>query len=166
MYHEIYGQMIRQLGNLDAWLTKAAAYATEKKIDPSTILNYRLAADQLPLVGQVRIACDTPKLGASRLTGKEAPSHADTETTFDELHARIRSVQEHLATYSAADFAQSATRTISTPRWEGKTMTGANYFLQHVLPNFFFHVNHTYAILRHIGVPLGKKDYLGTLTMS
>ncbi|HEY0191159.1 MAG TPA: DUF1993 domain-containing protein [Kofleriaceae bacterium] len=165
MYQELFGQMIRQLGQLDAWLTKAAAYATEKKIDPATILGYRLAADQLPLVVQVGIACDTAKLGASRLTGKDAPSHADNQTKFEELHARIQSVQEYLRGFSAGDFAESATRKISTPRWEGKTMVGADYFLQHTVPNFFFHVTHVYAILRHIGVPLGKSDYLGTLTM-
>lgn len=165
MYHEIYGQMIKQLGQLDAWLTKAQEYAAEKKIDPATVLSYRLAADQLPLVAQVRIACDTAKLGGSRLTGKPAQSHADNEASFEELHKRIGDVRDYLRGLSAQDFAEAATRTISNPRWEGKTMTGANNFLEHQVPNFFFHVVHTYAILRHIGVPLGKKDYLGPLTM-
>lgn len=165
MYQELFGQMIKQLGQLDSWLTQTQTYATEKKIEPSTVLGYRLAADQLPFVAQIRIACDTAKLGASRLTGKDAPSHADNETTYDELHARIRGVQDYLRGLSASDFSETSTRKIALPRWEGKSMTGANYFLEHVVPNFFFHVTHSYAILRHIGVPLGKKDYLGTMTM-
>ncbi len=164
MYHEIYGQMIKQLGQLDSWLTKAQAYATEKKIDQATILNYRLAADQLPLVAQVGIACDTAKLGGSRLTGKPAQSHTDNQTTIDELHQRIGEVREYLRGLSEADFSEAATRTITNPRWEGKTMTGVNHFLEHQVPNFYFHITHAYAILRHIGVPLGKKDYLGPLT--
>jgi hypothetical protein len=164
MYHEIFGQMSKQLGQLDLWLDAAAAYAKDKKIEPATILNYRLAADQFALVRQIQIACDTAKLGASRLTGKDAPNHADTEQTFEEVHARIHAVRDYLGTLSAADFATTATRVITQPRWEGKVMSGADYFLEHVVPNFFFHVTTSYAILRHIGLPLGKRDYLGTLS--
>ncbi len=78
----------------------------------------------------------------------------------------MKSVQTYLGTFTAKDFEHAATRVISQPRWEGKVMSGANYFVEHVTPNFYFHVTHTYAILRHNGVPLGKKDYLGTLTMT
>ncbi len=127
-------------------------------------LGFRLAPDQFPLARQVQITCDTAKLGAARLAGKEAPSHPDTETTVEELRARIRSVIAYLDTFTAKDFEAAATRSITQPRWEGKTMTGEDYFLEHVVPNFFFHATTTYAILRHNGVPVGKKDYLGALT--
>jgi hypothetical protein len=165
MFHQLIGQMKKQLGQLDQWLDAATAYAKDKKFEPNLVLSYRLAPDQLPLSSQVQIACDTAKLGAARLAGKPAPSHADTEITIDQLHARVRSVIEYLGSFSEADFAEAATRTITQPRWEGKTMTGADYFVEHSLPNFFFHVSHTYAILRHIGVPLGKRDYLGALPL-
>ena len=164
MYFEIIGQMKKQLGQLDKWLDAAATFAQDKKVDPTVITSYRLAPDQLPLASQVRIACDTVKLATARLAGKEAPVHADTEQTIDELHARVRSVIAYLDGFSAADLAGAGTRTITQPRWEGKVMTGADYFLEHALPNFYFHVSHTYAILRHIGVPLGKRDFLGALT--
>ena len=164
MYHEIFRQMNKQLGQLDKWLDAAAAFAEARKVEPTTILGYRLAPDQFPLVRQVRVACDTAKLAASRLTGKDAPTHPDTEQTIEELQARVRAVRAYLDGLAAGDFADAATRVITQPRWEGKVMTGADYFLEHALPNFFFHVNHAYAILRHIGVPLGKRDYLGALT--
>jgi hypothetical protein len=99
------------------------------------------------------------------LSGKEAPSHPDTEKTFDELRARVRGVIAYLDGLSASDFDTAASRVVTQPRWEGKTMTGANYFLEHALPNFFFHTTHVYAILRHSGVNLGKRDYLGALSL-
>ena len=165
MYQETFGQMNKMLGQLDKWLDAAAELAKTKKIEPSTILGYRLAPDQFAFVRQVQNACDTAKLAASRLTGKDAPSHPDTEQTIEELQARVRAVRTYLDGFSAADFAGAATRVVTQPRWEGKTMAGADYFLEHALPNFFFHTTHAYAILRHIGVPLGKRDYLGALSL-
>ncbi len=100
------------------------------------------------------------------MTGKEAPSQADTEQTLDELRARVKTVIAYLDGFSAKDFEGTDTRTVTQPRWEGKTMTGKDYFFEHVQPNFYFHLAHTYAILRHNGVPVGKKDYLGALTQS
>lgn len=165
MSHEMIGQMKKQLGQLDKWLDAAATYAQEKKFEPNLVLSYRLAPDQFPLVRQIQSCCDTAKLATARLTGKDAPSHPDTEQTLDEVHARVRAVIGYLDGFSAADFAGAATRVITQPRWEGKFMTGADYLLEHAVPNFFFHLSHTYAILRHIGVPIGKRDYLGTLTL-
>lgn len=166
MFYESFQQMKKQLGQVEKWLEMATAYAEQKKFDPNLYLGFRLAPDQLPLSAQVGIACDTAKLGAARLTGKEAPAHADNQTTVAELHARLQSVQQWLGAFTAKDFEGAATRTITTPRWEGKTMTGQDFFLEHVQPNFGFHVAHTYALLRHNGVPVGKKDYLGTLTQT
>src|SRR5262249_6131832 len=132
---------------------------------PNVYLGLRLAPDQFALVRQVQIACDTPKLAASRLSGKEAPSHPDNEQTLEELRARVRAVVQYLDGFSPKDFEAAATRSITQPRWEGKTMTGADYFLEHALPNFYFHLSHVYAILRHNGVNLGKRDYLGALNL-
>ncbi len=165
MYYPILLQMKKTLAQLDKWLDAATAFAKERSFDPNLFLAIRLTPDQLPLVKQVQIACDTAKLSASRLSGKEAPSHADTETTIEELHARIRAVTAYLDGFTAKDFDGAATRVITQPRWEGKVMSGADYFLEHAVPNFFFHATHTYALLRHAGVNLGKKDYLGALSL-
>lgn len=164
MYYDAFSQFKKTLGQLNTWFDKAEAFAKDKSIDANVFLNFRLAPDQLPFVRQVQIACDTAKLGASRLTGKEAPAHADNEQTFAELRARVASVIAYLDGYSEKDFEAAGTRSITQPRWEGKVMTGKDYFFEHVQPNFFFHAAHTYAILRHNGVPLGKKDYLGPLS--
>ena len=164
MYYDLFLEMKKMLGQIAGWLDKADAQAKEKSFDPNLFVNFRLAPDQLPFARQIQIACDTAKLGASRLTGKDAPPHPDTEQTLDELRARLRSVISYLDGVSEKDFEGAATRSITQPRWEGKVMTGKDYFIEHVQPNFFFHAAHSYAILRHNGVPVGKRDYLGALT--
>ena len=165
MYAPMFTQFARTLNQMTAWLTAAEAYAVERKFDAGILMHARLAPDQFALARQVQIACDTAKLGLSRLTGKDAPSHADTETTLAELKVRIASVIGYINDFKAADFEGTDARTVTQPRWEGKVMTGHDYFLEHVVPNFFFHASHTYALLRHNGVPIGKKDYLGALSM-
>jgi len=165
MYTEIFSQFRKMLGQLDHWLDAAVKHAQKKPFDPKNYLGLRLAPDQLPFSAQVQIACDTAKLGAARLTGKQPPSHPDTEQTVEELRARVQSVRAYLETYTEQDFAGASTHVVVNPRWEGKVMTGADYFREHVVPNFYFHVTHAYAILRHAGVDLGKKDYLGPLTL-
>lgn len=164
MYYAIFGQMKKQLGQLDKWLETATTFAETKKFDPNLFLGFRLAPDQFAFVRQVQTACDTAKLAASRLSEKAAPVFADDEQTVTELRARIQAVIAYLNTLRVEDFEHAATRVITQPRWEGKTMTGADYFLEHALPNFYFHLSHAYAILRHNGVGLGKRDFLGTLT--
>lgn len=164
MYYEIFKQMRKQLGQIETWFDKATEYAKSKNFDPNVFIGMRLAPDQFPFSRQVQIACDTPKLGISRLTGKDAPAHADTEATLEDLRARVKSVVAYLDSFTAKDFEGAATRSITQPRWEGKVMTGHDYFLEHVLPNFYFHAATAYALLRHNGVPLGKRDYLGPLS--
>src|SRR5580704_1170299 len=164
MYFELFGQIKKTLTQLDKWLEAAAAHATAKSFDPSVYLTQRLAPDQFAFARQVQTACDTAKLAAARLAGRDAPSHADTEQTLGELRARVGTVLTYLNGFSAKDFEGAATRVVTQPRWEGKVMNGANYFLEHAVPNFFFHVTHAYAILRHNGVPVGKRDYLGALS--
>lgn len=164
MYIEILGQMRKQLGQMDAWLGAAAAYADAKKIDPSVFLGLRLAPDQFAFARQVQLACDTAKLGAARIMGREATSTADTETTLDELRARIASVLADLDGLCAKDFEGVGERTVTQARWKGQVMSTHDYLLEHVMPNFYFHTCHAYAILRHNGVSVGKRDYLGTLS--
>ena len=164
MYHQFHKQMTKQLGQLDTMLDMAEAFAKTKPFVPKVLLELRLAPDQFSFVRQVQSACDTAKLAAARLTGKTAPSHPDTETTMAELHARLRSVISYLETFSAADYDGAAERLITTPRWEGEVMTGSDYLVEHALPNFFFHLNHAYAILRHSGVDVGKRHYLGAIS--
>ena len=165
MYFETFVQMKRQLGQLQKWLDAGARFAETKKFEPNLWLTFRLAPDQFPLAKQLQTACDTAKLGASRLTGKEAPVHADQEQTLADLRDRVTSVIDYLDGFLPQDFEGAATRVITTPRWEGKTMSGADYFREHMVPNFYFHVTHVYAILRHNGVDLGKKDFLGSLSL-
>lgn len=164
MYYETFGQMKKMLSQLDKWFETAKTHGEAKKFDPNVLLTARLAPDQFPFLRQVQVACDTAKLGASRLTGKEAPAHDDKEQTIDELRARIASVVKYLDSYTPKDFEKAAEASITQPRWEGKTMTGHDYFIEHVVPNFFFHLTTAYALLRHNGVPVGKRDYLGQLT--
>ncbi|HSB98114.1 MAG TPA: DUF1993 domain-containing protein [Spongiibacteraceae bacterium] len=158
-------QFSKMLGNLSAVLAKGEAFAAAKKVDMSALLNSRLAVDQFTLIRQVQIACDTAKMGVARLLGKEdsAPKHEDNETTLAELQARIKSVQDYLASFSETDFAAAVTQKVSQPRWEGKYLTGTEFAIQHAIPNIYFHVTTAYAILRHCGVEIGKKDFLGPM---
>ena len=165
MHHEIIGQMKKMLHQLDKWMEAAAAFAQAKAFDPNVFVGLRLAPDQFAFARQVQSTCDTVKLAAARLAGKDPPVHPDTEQTLEDLRARVRTVIAYLDGFSAKDFQGAATRVVTQPRWEGKVMTGADYFLEHAIPNFFFHITHAYAILRHNGVSIGKRDYLGTLSL-
>jgi uncharacterized protein len=156
-------QYSKTLENLNSLLDKAVAFAELKKIDVDVLLHSRLAPDQFNFIRQVQIACDMAKFGAARVTGKEAPSHPDTEKTIDELKARIDSVRSYLASFNEADFDGAENRHITQPRWEGKYLTGLEFAIQHSIPNVFFHVTTAYSILRHNGVDVGKKDFLGAL---
>jgi hypothetical protein len=153
------------LQNLDGWLQKAVAYAEAKKFDPNVLLESRLAPDMFPLMRQIQAACDQAKYGAARAGGKEPPSHPDNEKTLDDARKRIAAVVSYLDTFTKSDFEGVGARTVSLPRWEGKSMTAADYFVEHAQPNFFFHLTTAYAILRHNGVDVGKRDYLGAMNL-
>jgi hypothetical protein len=156
--------MKNMLSNLDRWLEAAAEHAKAKKVDPDTLLGARLALDQYPLLKQVQAACDSAKFSAARLTGKQAPAHPDDEKTFEEVRARVAKVVTYLGTFDAKDFEGAETRKVPLPFLPGgnKGALGADYFANFAQPNFFFHIVHAYAILRHNGVGLGKMDYIGT----
>lgn len=165
MFQPLLAQMKKQLRQLDGWLATATAHAESKSFDPDVLLAARLAPDQFPLARQVQTSCDNAKFAAARLSGKEAPSHPDTEKTMAELRARVASTLAWLDGLGADAFAGAGDRVVSQARWEGRTMTAGDYLVEYALPNFYFHVAHVYALLRHNGVPLGKRDFLGALTM-
>lgn len=163
LYQLTIPQYTKVLKNLSAILDKGAAYADQKKFDVDVLLHSRLAPDQFNLIKQIQIATDTAKLCAFRLTGKEAPKHEDNEKTLSELKDRINEVIAYFNGLKISDFQGSEEKKITQPRWEGKWLTGEEYVLQHAIPNFYFHVTTAYSILRHNGVDIGKKDYLGAL---
>jgi uncharacterized protein len=164
MLHDIVIlQFVKMLQNLNLCLDKAGAHADAKKFDATVLLGSRLAPDQFALLRQIQIACDTAKSGAAQLTGKEAPAHEDHEKTLADAKARIAKVIEYLRSFSPKDFTGAEARRISQPRWAGKSLSGSEYAEQHLIPNFYFHVTTAYAIMRHNGVDLGKKDYLGPM---
>lgn len=162
MYEFLVPTVNRMLANLTALLDKAAAHAEAKKFDPVNLLNARLAPDMHPFTRQVQIACDMAKGGAARLSGNEVPSYADTETSIDELKARIAKTLAFVNSIDAAAFAGSEERqiTLKSPTRELQ-FNGLDYLRGFVLPNFYFHITTAYALLRHNGVEIGKFDYLG-----
>jgi len=164
-FHVIVLEMRKLLHNMDGWFEKAKAHAAAKKFDANLLLQTRIAPDMFPLVRQVQAACDSAKFAAARTAGKDLPAHADTEQSIDDVRARIATVVAYLETFKASDFDGAEKRTISNPRWEGKTMTAPDYFVEHAVPNFFFHFSMVYALLRHNGVDVGKRDYLGQLSL-
>ncbi|MDA0653183.1 MAG: DUF1993 domain-containing protein [Proteobacteria bacterium] len=165
IYDLVVPQFTKMLGNLLAILDEAEKFAEEKKFDVGVLLQSRLAPDQFNLTRQVQVACDTAKLGAARLTDteKDAPAHADTEQTITEIKSRIESVIAYLDGFSSERFAGAAERRISQPRWNGKSLSGHEFLIQHVIPNFYFHATMVHAILRHNGVNIGKSSYLGVM---
>lgn len=162
MYQASIPPLRRMLGNLSAILEKGAAHAAAKKIDPSVLLNARLAPDMLPLARQVQIASDGAKGCAARLAGAEVPSYPDSETTFPELQARIARTVEFLAGFTPGQIDGSEDRPISLKFGEVISLRGRDYLFTFVYPHVLFHVTTAYDILRHNGVELGKMDYLGS----
>lgn len=158
-------QLVKMLKNVDRWLEAAIAHADKKKFDVNNLVKFRLAPDQLAFDRQIQTMCDNAKFIAGRLTGKDWPSHPDTETTFEQLRSRIALVITYLDTFTPEDFAGAEDRKISLPWMEGKWMRGDEYLTQFALANFYFHAVTAYSILRHNGVELGKRDYIGGVPM-
>jgi uncharacterized protein len=162
MYEASIPIFVRMLGNLSSILDKAVIYAETKNIDPTILVNARLAPDMYPLSRQVQIATDMVKGCAARLAGIDVPSYEDNEATFADLQARIAKTVAFLQSVSAEQINGSEDRTV-TLKLRGREIQflGQPYLLDFVLPNLYFHVTTTYAILRHNGVEIGKMDYLG-----
>lgn len=152
------------LNSLSAILTKAEAYATEKKFEPAVLLNSRLYPDMFSLIRQVQVAADFAKSVSARLAGVEVPAYEDNEQTFADLQARISKTLAFIESLTPAQFEGSETREIvlrpGTPK--EKKLIGHNYLINYGLPQFFFHATTAYAILRHNGLEVGKGDFMGT----
>ncbi len=162
MYQASVPVFQKTLGNLKTILKKGEEHCAAKKIDPSVMLNSRLFPDMFALTRQVQIAADVAKGACCRLAGKEVVSFEDKETTFADLYARIDRTLELVNAAKAAEIDGSEGRDITIkPGGREMTFKGQTYLLNWVMPNFFFHVTTTYAILRHNGVEIGKMDFLG-----
>ena len=154
---------VRTLSAMLVWLDKAQAHAEARKFDTANYLGLRLAPDMLPFTRQIQIASDSAKGCVARLSGLEAPKWDDTEASFDDLRARIRKTIDFVQSVPAAQIDGSEEREILLPTRSGEPMrfTGENYLKFFVLPNLYFHATATYSLLRHAGVEIGKKDFLG-----
>jgi len=152
------------LNALSALLDKAQAYAGTKSVDPTVLLNTRLFPDMFAFTRQVQSACDQAKNGGARLAGIDPPGYEDNEKTIAELKARIAKTVAFLKTLDSKKIDESADREITLPLGPNKGhMKGADYLNHFVMPNFYFHVTTAYNILRHCGVEIGKRDFMGAI---
>jgi hypothetical protein len=162
MYQASAPRFANTLRNLSAILDKAQAHAEAKKIEPVVFTQSRLAPDMFPLSRQVQIACDSAKGAIARLAGVEIPKHEDTEQTFAELKARIAKTLDFVESLKPAQIDGSEDREVVLKlRGQDVKFNGLQYLLGFAYPNFYFHVTTAYNILRHNGVEIGKRDYVG-----
>ena len=162
MYQASVPRFVNILGNLSKILDKTQAHIDAKKIADATLTGDRLFPDMLPMTSQVQIACDTAKGVVAKLSGVDAPAFEDNETTLAELKTRIAKTIAFIQSVPAARIDGTEDKAIVTKRGDKEThYTGMQFLLGHAVPNFYFHVATTYNILRHNGVEIGKRDYLG-----
>ena len=162
MYQASVPRFVNILGNLSAILDKAQAHVDAKKLDQSSLAGFRLFPDMLPLTKQVQIACDTAKGLVARLAGVEIPVFEDNESSLADLKARIAKTIAFIQTIKPEQLDGTEDNDIVIKRGEKEThYKGMQFLLGHAVPNVYFHVTTTYNILRHNGVEIGKRDYLG-----
>ena len=162
MYQASVPRFTNTMNNLSGILDKTAAHAAEKKIDPAVLLAARLYPDMYPYSRQVQIACDTAKGVVARLAGVEVPTHEDTEKTLEDLKARLARTVDFIGSFRAGQLDGTEDKDIVMKLGQREvSWKGMQYLLGFALPNFYFHVTTSYAILRHCGVPIGKRDYIG-----
>jgi len=151
------------LSGLSGLLGKAEEHCKAKNIQPEVLLNARLYPDMFPLTRQVQIVCDFTAKTCARLTGSEVPSTSDTEKSFEELQQRIAKTIDYVKSFKPAQFDGGETREVIFPIGQSNTMTmkGQQYLLNYAFPNFYFHATTAHGILRHNGVEIGKRDFLG-----
>lgn len=155
----------RMLASLDHLLTKGLAYAVEHGISEETMLGNRLAPDMFPLARQIQIATDNAKGAAARFCGIEPPVYEDTETSVAQLRERISKTVAFLDSLSPEQFKDAQAQAIKLRYYPEQHFDAYDYLTQYALPNFFFHVNVAYALLRAMGADIGKSDYLGPLSL-
>ena len=162
MYQASVPRFVNILGNLSAILDKTALQLEAKKIDGTVLTGYRLFPDMLPMTKQVQIACDTAKGLVARLAGGEIPAFEDNEVSLADLKARIAKTIAYIQSVPAHQIDGTEDKEIIVRRGDKETRyTGIQFLLGHAVPNFYFHVTTTYNILRHNGIEIGKRDYLG-----
>jgi uncharacterized protein len=162
MYQASIPAFVKMLNNLTTILDKAELYATERKIAPEVLLDWRIAPDMFPLTRQIQIMSDMAKGAAARLAGKEVPKYADEESTFAELKTRIAKTLAFVQGFGPNDIDDSETRDVAlTVGGQEIRFKGEAYLVHFVLPNFYFHAATAYDIVRSFGVPVGKRDFLG-----
>lgn len=164
MYYQIISQCSQSLKSLEIYLDKAERSAAAKKFDVDVLLTGRLAPDMQNFIYQVQSACDYVKAAAAWLSGQTPPKHEDNERTIEELRARIRKTIAFAESVEEAQYAGASERNVILS-WapSGKVVGGEDYLLQVAIPNVFFHIAMAYAILRHNGVEVGKRDFLGPI---
>lgn len=162
MYQASAPRLINSMRNLSAILDKTQIYIDTKKIDPAALLQFRLFPDMLNLTRQIQIASDTAKGVVARLAGVDIPAYEDNETSVAELQARIAKTIAFIEGFTPAQLDGTEDKAIVTKRGDKEThYTGMQFLLGHAIPNVYFHVSIAFAILRHNGVEIGKRDYLG-----
>jgi hypothetical protein len=162
MYQASVPRFVNILGNLSNILDKAQVHVDAKKLDTATLTTYRLFPDMLPMTTQVQIACDTAKGVVARLAGVEIPVYEDNEKTLADLKARIAKTIAFIQTVTPRQIDGTEDKEIVIKRGDKETRyKGMQFLLDTALPNFYFHVTTTYNILRHNGIEIGKRDYLG-----
>ena len=154
---------LQVLGSLSGLLTKAEAHCTAKKIAPEVLLNSRLYPDMLPLSKQIQLASDFATRGCARVTHSEVPSTPDTEKTFEELRARLARTIDYVKSFKPAQFEGADAKDVTFPMGPDKTMTmkGQQFISNYSLPQFYFHAAIAHGLLRHNGVEVGKRDFMG-----
>jgi hypothetical protein len=162
MYQASAPRLINSMRNLSVILDKTQAYIDTKKIDPAALLQFRLFPDMLNLTRQIQIATDTAKGVVARLAGVDIPTYEDNETSVAQLQARIAKTIAFIEGFTSAQLDGTEDKAIVTKRGDKEThYTGMQFLLGHAMPNVYFHISMAYAILRHNGVEIGKRDYLG-----
>lgn len=167
IYAQTLPQMQKMLTNLSAWLAEAEQHAEDRSFHPDRYVGARLSLDQFDFRQQVQAACDNAKNFAARATGQQAPVHEDSEQTFAELKARVEKVQAYLSGFSESDFDGAKDRVVSLPFLPPNLgATVQSYTTEFAVPNFYFHITMAYAILRHNGVKLGKRAFIGGMDLT
>jgi uncharacterized protein len=164
LYQATVPVFVQTLEALSAIIDKTAAHAEAHKIDPAVLLGSRLRPDMLPFVRQTQIVCDGAKNMTARLAGVETPRFEDNEASFDDIKARIKKTLAFIGGVNSSEVEAGENREIVFPRGPSKMKTkGPDYIFHFALPNFYFHLTTAYGILRHNGVEIGKRDFLGAV---
>jgi hypothetical protein len=163
MYYLIIRQSIQALKNLETYLDKAEQYAVAKGFAVGVLLTSRLAPDMKDFIYQVQSACDYTKGAAAWLSGQKPPTHEDNEQTINEVRARIRKTVDFATSIEEVQYAGAGKRKVRLSWERGKMIGGEDYLMQVAIPNIYFHVSMAYGILRHNGVDIGKRDFLGPI---